>query len=222
MRANYCSCNSSWRHQSPSGHGQPLRNGEPHPESCRWRWIWDPHDAEAAHLPPDAGVRPSLSPLSSTSKLKLPRGTWLAVCWQTPHPFQLRAVQFPSRGGEPGGNATEVSGVVLHSQEQAGGDAKPGLHTSSGLLTPVPCWLNLRLNLWHPLPNWQDVFTINKRDVGRCVLFSLKPNIRHRTSLCSTQWKPCSESQSPAASQKAKAHSLDPRKHHPLKHTALV
>lgn len=50
MRANYCSRSSSWRHQSPSGHGQPLCNGEPHPERFRWRWIWDPRDAEA-HLP---------------------------------------------------------------------------------------------------------------------------------------------------------------------------
>lgn len=50
MRANYCSRSSSWRHQSPSGHGQPLCNGEPHPERFRWRCIWDPRDAEA-HLP---------------------------------------------------------------------------------------------------------------------------------------------------------------------------
>lgn len=35
---------------APSGHGQPLRNRELHPESFRWRWIWDPCNAEA-HLP---------------------------------------------------------------------------------------------------------------------------------------------------------------------------
>ena len=178
MRANYCSRRSSWRHRSPSGHGQPLCSGEPQPESFRWRWIRDPRDAEAALPPPNAGIRPSPSPLSSTSKLKLPRGTWLAVCWQTPHPFQLCAVQFPSQGGEPGGNATKASGVVLHSLERAGGDAKPGLHASSGPPTPVPHWLYLCLNLWRPFPNWQGVFTINE---GRGQMCPLLFKAKHRT-----------------------------------------
>lgn len=39
MRANYCSCNSSWKHQFPSGHGQPLCNTGLHMESFRWRSI---------------------------------------------------------------------------------------------------------------------------------------------------------------------------------------
>lgn len=103
--------------------------------------------------PSDTGVCPSLSPLSSTSELRLPRGMWLTGCWQTPHPFQLCAVQFPSRGGEPGGNAIEVSGVVLHSLKRAGGDAKPGLRTSAGPPISAPCQLNPHLNLWHPFPN---------------------------------------------------------------------
>lgn len=128
-----------------------LSQWEATPESFGWRWIWDPHDAD--HLPPDTGVCPSLSPLSSTSELKLPRGMWLTVCWQTPHPFQLCAVQFPSRGGEPGGNAIEVSGVMLHSLKRAGGDAKPGLHTSAGPPVSAPCQLNPHLNLWNPFPN---------------------------------------------------------------------
>lgn len=48
-RGNYCSRTSSWRYQPPSGHGQSSHNGRPHPESFRWRWIWDPCDAD--HLP---------------------------------------------------------------------------------------------------------------------------------------------------------------------------
>lgn len=34
----------------PVWDGQPLCNMELHSERFRWRWIWDPHDAEA-HLP---------------------------------------------------------------------------------------------------------------------------------------------------------------------------
>ena len=63
MRANYCSCNSSWRHQSPSGHGQPLCNRELHPESFRWRWIWDVCDAKAARLPPCRCLPQPVSPV---------------------------------------------------------------------------------------------------------------------------------------------------------------
>lgn len=163
MRENHCSRTSSWRSQPPSGHGQSFHSGKPHPESFQMEM--DLGSPRRRSPPPDAGVCPSLSPLSSTSGLKLPRGTWLTVCWQTPHPFQLRAVQFPSRGGEPGGNATEVSRVVLHSLERVGGDAEPGLHAPPGSLVPAPRRLSPHLNLWHPFPNQQDVFIINKRDV---------------------------------------------------------
>lgn len=152
MRENHCSRTSSWRSQPRSGHGQSFHSGKPHPESFQMEMdLGSPR--RRSPPPDDAGVCPSLSPLSSTSGLKLPRGTWLTVCWQTPHPFQLRAVQFPSRGGEPGGNATEVSRVVLHSLERAGGDAEPGLHTSPRSLVPAPRRLSPHLNLWHLFPN---------------------------------------------------------------------
>lgn len=65
--------------------------------------------------PPRRCLPQPVSPVPSQPKL--PRGMWLAVCWQTPHPFQLHTVQFPSRAGEPGGNATEARGVVLQSLE---------------------------------------------------------------------------------------------------------
>lgn len=60
MRENHCSRTSSWRSQPPSGHGQSFHSGKPHPESFRWRWIWDPRDAD--HLPPTQVSAPACLP----------------------------------------------------------------------------------------------------------------------------------------------------------------
>lgn len=60
MRENYSSCTSSWRYQPPSGHGQSFHNGNPHPESFRWRWIWDARDAD--RLPPPQVSAPACVP----------------------------------------------------------------------------------------------------------------------------------------------------------------
>lgn len=151
MRENHCSRTSSWRSQPPSGHGQSFHSGKPHPESFRWRWIWDPRDAD--HLPPTQVSAPACLPCPrpAGSSCQGERGSQSAGR----RPILFNYVQSNSHHeeGEPGGNATEVGRVVLHSLERAGGDAEPGLHAPPGSLVPAPRRLSPHLNLWHPFPN---------------------------------------------------------------------